>query len=111
MIDANRPESVTNYVTPSEFAVVLQRATLPGKGELIVQLLDGRGLAPWLQVETEPAYIPEVRRDLLAGSKVQGLASKATRLIDVALPDVGGGQRSHQPRAGLDDLGVQRRKG
>ena len=72
---------------------------------MFVQLLDRSGLAPWLQVEAEPAYVLEVGRDLLPGGKVKGLASKAAGLVDVALPDVRGGKGGHESRPGLDDLG------
>jgi hypothetical protein len=48
----------------------MARWHLPGKGELFVELLDRSDLAPWLQIEREPAHVLEVGRHLLAGSKV-----------------------------------------
>jgi hypothetical protein len=56
---------------------------LPGKGELVVQLPDRSRLAPGLQLHTEPAYILEVRCDLLSSGQVQGLAPETTGLVDV----------------------------
>jgi hypothetical protein len=52
----------------------------------------------------------EVRRDLLAGGKVEGSGSKVTGFVDVALADVGGCKRGHESRPGLDDLRIQRCK-
>src|SRR5215218_6012800 len=89
----------------------LRNRLLPGKGELVVQLPDRSRLAPGLQLQTEAAYVLEVRCDLLAGGQVQGLAPETTGLVDVALPDMGSCQGGHQSRPGLDDLGIQRRKG
>ena len=84
---------------------------LPSEGQLLVQGADGAAVAPGFKLKAELAHVLEVGRDLLAGSKVEGLGSNATCLVNVALADVSGGKRGHESRPGLDDLRVQRCKG
>src|SRR5215212_2958476 len=65
-------------------------------GELLVQFPDGRGVAPRLQVEPQPADILQVGRDLLALGELQGIAAKAAGLVNVALVGVRCGQGGQQ---------------
>jgi hypothetical protein len=78
---------------PSIFESACQRTVdfrvrlrlLPGKGELVVQLPDRSRLAPGLQLHTEPAYVLEVRCDLLSSGQVQLLGKVLGAAVDAGM--------------------------
>jgi hypothetical protein len=69
-------------VSPLSFRTVSLRAD---RGELLVQLPDRLDVAPRLQVQTEPAHVLEIGRDLLAVRQRQRFRADAAGFVDLAL--------------------------